>query len=348
MSRLILLAGADTTSVGTLAAATVTALADEGFTAALVNGSEASPADPATTDLLVNSIGRVFAALGADSLPPEAWAAVPGLGHLSALLLVDELAQDSDVVVVDAGSLAQAQQLVELPAVLERLLDAALSPSLAMWRTSEGEDVAFDALAEARRTVSRLGRLLLRRDTTIRLVVPPTAAGAEAMEQGLSAFSTLGVGVEGVILHRYPRKGESWPADVRHAARRALATVREAAGAVAVWKSSAEGRPAPKGRSAAGPFGHVQVLDHEDLGVRIDDESLALDLPLAPLARRTARVGVTGEQLVVAVGAVHRWIELPAVLRRCRPLAGVRTADGVRLEFEPDPGLWMGGGEQHG
>ena len=182
----------------------------------------------------------------------------------------------------------------------------------------------------------------------MRFVVPPTSAGADALERALAVVSTLGVGVDGVIVHRYPRKSEPWPSDVRDEARDALESVRVAAHGVAVWKSGADGRPAPKGHSPMGPFGKVQVLDHDELAVRVEDEALSLELPLSPMARQLAHVGVTAEHLVVEVDGVHRWIELPAVLRRCRPLSGRRTSDGVRIEFEPDPGLWMGGGERHG
>lgn len=341
MSRLILLTGPGGAGTSTVARATLEAAREEGAAAELVD--VAREAGAGAIDLATSTIGRLFAALGADGLPVQAWVALPEVRLLSTLLRVSDLMAEVDAVVVDAGPLTAAADLVQVPQSLERLLDAALTPTLAMWRSSDGDDVGFGALSDARRAIVRLRRMLQGSETSVRLVVPATLDGAAAARHGVSVFTVLGVAVEGIVLNRFPKGSEDWPRQARREAESALDDLASAADGIPVWKSTSRVRPVPKGRSVLGPQGGLPGLSEAALAVAAGEESYVLELPLAARARATARVGVTPEALVVEYDGRYRWLELPAVLRRCEPLPARRRPAGLRLEFRPDPDVWMGG-----
>ena len=340
MSRLILLAGPGGAGTTTLATATVDALRDEGCPAVLVDASGDAPVVDPAQGTVAAALAPLGELLGVDALPPEAWSGVPGLAAWSALKAVQEAAETHEAVVVDAGSLANARAVAALPGELVRTLDAVLTPRLAMLRTPSGDDGAFPALSTLRLQALTLGRLLHRESTTLRLVMPPEPDAVPRIRQAIGEFAVLGVGVEAVIVNRYPRSGDGWPTAVVGAARRALEDATAAADGLPVWKSTSRLRPAPKGRSALGPFGRVAVLDAEQLTVRIADESVELDLPMPAAAREHARVGVWDDALVVDLPRLRRWIDLPPVLTRCRPIVATRTASGITIRFRPDEGRW--------
>ncbi len=176
--------------------------------------------------------------------------------------------------------------------------------------------------------------------TSVRLVTAPTTASVDRTVTALSVFAMLGVAVDGVVVNRFPRKADGWPAEAMDAAERALDLMAERADGVAVWKSTSRVRPVPKGRSVLGPLDRVQVLDAEQLTVLIGADEFELGLPLAAAARAAAAVGVQEHHLVVAFDGAMRWIDLPPVLRRCEPVRAVRTPSGLLVTFVPDPATW--------
>ncbi len=143
------------------------------------------PSTPIRTPLSLvgSSVGRLFAELGAEPVVAEAWSSLAGVAHLSTLsrILRALTAGAVDVVIVDCGDHRRARELVELPSVLERLLDAALTPRLAMWRStgSAGEAAVFDAVSSARHEVVRMRQALEHPATSLRLVTPPTTASVD-------------------------------------------------------------------------------------------------------------------------------------------------------------------------
>ena len=346
MSRLIVLAGLGGAGTSTLARATAEQLRDEGVSVTLVDGSGESPASSAASDVVAAALGPVVATLGADPLAREAWMALPGLSALSALLECSVALEEHDAVLLDAGTVARARELIGLPGVLHRLLDAALTPILAMARDAEGQGAAFTSLSDARMRVLALGRLLQRPSTTARLVMPPSMEAVPRMTAAIGEVACLGVAVEGVVVNRYPRASAGWPESVTQEARQALAAMTAAADGLPVWKSTSRLRPVPKGRSALGPLGPVAVLDAGRHVVEVDDENLWLDLALPAQAREDARVGVLGEQLVVGLPGAVRWLDLPPVLTRCEALSAQRTATGIRVRFRPDPAKWPASREE--
>lgn len=337
MSRLVLVTGAGGAGVSTVAAATTAAALDEGITTRLLAVDDPGPVHPAVAILLASAVGETSLGLGADHVVPEAWTGLPEVRLLSTLALVAEAVTEVDLVVVDAGPSATARDLVTVPDMIVRLLDGALTPRMAMVRTADGGPAVFEALSTARTQVLRLRHLLQRPTTTLRMVVTPTDGGLAHLERWFGLFPLLGVGVDGIILNRHPRKADAGSAE----AAAHLARATEIADGVATWKSTSRLRPVPKGASVLGPLGRVAVLDADQLTVQVGDEDFRLDLPLAGRSRVEARVGIDGDRLVVAVGDDVRWIDLPPVLRRCRPRQAVRTQTGLRIEFAPDPETWM-------
>jgi arsenite/tail-anchored protein-transporting ATPase len=344
MKRLILLSGLGGAGVTTLCAATSDALAAEGLRVARVDAAGPRAADAEVRELLGATLGRAFAELGADPVLPEAWASLAGMQQVATLVeVVDALQEpDVDVVVVDCGDLASARRLVELPAIGVRLLDAALTPRLAMWRSPEGapDDTVFEAVSRLRSELVRMQAVLERPSTTMRLVGSPAAGSSRRLLRAAATFAMLGVGVDGIVVNRYPRKSEGWPTGWVADAQRAVHEVEAAAEGIAVWTSTSRLRPVPKGRSALGPLGAVRVLDAEQLTVTAGDEDFALELPLLGGARAEATVGTHADELVVCFDGAARWLPLPPVLRRCLATDGVRTEGGLRIRFVPDPARW--------
>ena len=342
--RLILLSGVGGAGTTTLAHATVAAARSEGLTVELIDASGTVDPDPDVLALVGSSVGRLFAELGAEPLVAQAWSSLAGVAHLSTLARILQITAegDVDVIVVDCGDHRRARELVELPSILERLLDSALTPRLAMWRSagSGGEPAVFDAVASARHETIRMRQVLEHPATSLRLVTPPTDSSVDHTVRALSVLALLGVAVDGVIVNRFPRKADGWPAQAMAAAEQALDGMTERADGVAVWKSTSRVRAVPKEQSVRGPLGRVQVLDAEQLTVHLGDEEFHLDLPLASAARAEAVVGVQEHRLVVAFDGAMRWIELPPVLRRCQPVDATRTETGLRVRFVPDPTTW--------
>ena len=345
-ARLLLLSGIGGAGTTSACAATFEALADEGVRARRV--ADPGPGRAMSHDLVSGSIGRVLGDLGADPVQPAAWDALPGVTHLSVLLEVLELLATPGVeaIVVDCGDLRRARELVELPSVLLRLLDAALTPRLAMWRSTtptggtDDVDTAFESLARARERVRDLQAALAHPATTMRLV---TTAQEWAIDRTLVAaaeFPLLGVGVDGIIVNRYPRKSGEWPRSVLEEHAAGLGRLREGSAGVEVWKCTDSVRGAPKGRSAMGPLGRVHVLDADQITVHAADEEYFLDVPLVGAAITGSEVGRLGNDLVVQFGDVRRWLPLPALLRRCRATHAQRTAGGLRISFVPDASVW--------
>ena len=343
MSRLILIAGADATGASALAHRTLEAAGDEGLRAVLVDGTrpyldDDDDAGTSTVDSLTAALTRVLGEAGADPIAAADWVGLPSISALATLSAAVDALDEADVVVVDAGGLAQVRVLVETPVAVVRLLDSVLTPRLAMHRTSAGESVLFDAFSSARVDALRLVHALRRPDATVRLVTPAVEAVAHATQEALAVLALLGVAVDGIAVTGMPRSGDGASKQARRHAQ-ALVDALEVDG-VTVWSAGRRGRPAPKGRSPVAVLGAVPGLDDARLHVEVGDEELTVDIPLAHAARADVRVGLQGERLVVESARVRRWLDLPSVLRRCVAVRAERTSTGLRVVFVPDPATW--------
>ena len=351
--RLILMSGLGGAGTSTLAEATVCAAVENGASAALVDasGSGRGKAAPAALQSLVaGTLGLVARTAGAEGVAPELWSGLPSAALAAALDEIREVRASVDLVVVDAGPLGRLRDLVLLPSVMTGLLDACLTPRMAMWRApgavQDGEGELFPGLSRARTEAVRWHSMLVDPGTSVRLVGRPTKDAVDALTRAAAVSLLLGMNVEGVALPRFPRRKDG---DLPFARKGALAAQRrlEASG-LTVWRPS-PARPVPKGSEAAQLLGSTAgVLRAPSLAVTQEGRDFILAIPLFGPALEAARVGTQGTDLVVEYEGVHRWIELPSVLQRCTPVDVVRTSSGLTMRWSPDEGLWpstRGGGD---
>ncbi len=152
-SPLLLFSAARGADASAVCAATAGVLSSEGLRVVMIDATDVTTFNPAAAASLRESIGRVMSELGADPVHAAAWASAPGVSHLSVLRsALDALADpQADAVILDCGSLTRARELVEVPSVLVRLLDAALTPRMAMWRSRvDDRPTVFEALSGLR------------------------------------------------------------------------------------------------------------------------------------------------------------------------------------------------------
>lgn len=276
----------------------------------------------ALTRAAVQGVGALLA--DADPLPTEAWSRLPGLPELSLLLRISDAASEGGTVIVDAGSLESAVRLVSMPSRALRLLDALLTPGLAMQRP-QGTAGPFEALSEIRAAVARAARLLRRTDTVVRLAVDVHAESVPDLLSTDTALGAQGVGVDGIVVMRRP--GERAAAADQVARLLALGP--------AVWSTGRRCRPVPPGRQATDVLTRPRGLRAEELEVIADGVLLVAVVPCD-----AERVGLDGEELVVEVAGTMRWIPLPAALTRCTVVSARRLRGTVEVAFRPDDARW--------
>jgi len=343
-ARLILLSGTGGSGTTTLVEASRAAAHDEGLRAVVVDAVH-----PALDDEFARTVrdlaGVLVGWLDADDLPLEAWSCLLPVRQMAAW---DQIATaldqpQVDVVLVDCGSLRESRALMEFAATSRRLLDAAVTPSLAMRSQAApvgSSEVHFDVVSDLRDRLAAVVRLVESSRTTMRLVTVPEEAQVTRTLRAQAAFALLGVQVEAIILNRFARKSEATGRSALTAQEAQLERAEQSSAGSWVWKSTSTLRPIPKDRSVAGPLGGVVVLRIDDLEVVVEDEQYSLVLPLIGDAARTARVGRAGDELVVEFDGLHRWLPLPAVLRRCHAVDATRTGTSLVVSFVPDESLW--------
>jgi arsenite-transporting ATPase len=345
-ARLILLSGTGGSGTSALVGASLAAAHDEGLRAVSVDAT--SPVIHASTTDDVRSLARALVGwLAADAVPDEAWTDVAWVRQFAGWAQVISALEKPhvDLVLVDCGSLREARALIAFIGTTRRLLDAAVTPTLAMRSPSSADDsvgdgLDFDVIQRLGEQLLRYGRLVESDRTTMRLVTVPEEVAVTSTLAAQAAFALLGVQVEAIIVNRFARKAEEPGRAMLTAQQAQLDRVEQSAAGSWVWKSTSALRPIPKDRSVIGPLGGVSVLRPDDLELVVEDEQYSVLLPLVGDAARTARVGRSGDNLVLEFDGLHRWLPLPAVLRRCRAQDATRTAGGLVLSFVPDESLW--------
>ncbi|MGY1724111.1 ArsA family ATPase [Blastococcus sp. SYSU DS0533] len=280
---------------------------------------------------------------------------VPGAGELALLAALGSA--DADLVVVDAGPLADGLTLAALPGSLRWWLDQALPPTaraLAAVRTASVAagvaprgplDTVLDALPAVERLLAR-DRLTEATATAVWVVTGAQRSAVPAVRHAATVLGLHGLRVAAVLARVLPAggPGEWWRARAaeQDAARGGLADVApvhevpelavppaDVAGATALLDGldlPASGGPVPPGP------------ERGEVGWR-----LAVPLPFA----ERADVGLTrwGDDLVVSVGDDRRSLRLDSLLRRCEVTGGRLLAPGaaaahLEISFRPDPQQW--------
>ncbi len=338
MTRIVIMAGLGGAGTTSLVDATVRDARSTGASVWSIDVAEPQRSlAPDLRALVSATIGSLAVASGADRLAPEAWASLPGMRNLAVLDEIRRACLDEDVVVVDAGSLVTLRELLELPHVLLRLLDASLTPRSAMARP---DSVAlFDALSEARLQVLHLQSVLTSDSTSVRLVGRAADDGVESVVAAAGISSLLGVTVDGVILSRFPRRKDGDSDRVRKQARRVEGALQAALPHVPVWRSSDRPRSAPKGCALLDVLAPANAVAPLGEPVASGDGYL-WDLRMPSEVAQRVRAGTQGGSLVLEYRGMHRWLDLPAVLKRCVAVDGERAETGLALRWEPDADVW--------
>jgi arsenite-transporting ATPase len=228
--------------------------------------------------------------------------------------------------------------VIDFPATAHRIASSALTADLAIKADPDDVDSAFARMTSLRDELASLLALLFGSTTSMRLVAEPSAYSIDRVVRAAGALALQGVDVDGIIVNRCARKSDPVPLREEHEA--LLGGVALSADGPLVWKATGRVRAVPKGRSAMGPLGSSRVLGEHTLGIVSDDEGFDLHVPLTGAARAGTRVGRFEDSLVVEFDGAIRWLALPSVLRRCRPLEASRGTEGLHVRFVPDPALW--------
>ncbi|MCF6745468.1 ion transporter [Blastococcus sp. KM273128] len=288
---------------------------------------------------------------------PPATSVVPVPGAAELALLAALASADADLVVVDAGPLADGLALVALPGALRWWLDQALPPTvraLAAVRTATVAagaarrgplDTVLDALPAVERLLGS-DRLAVATGTAVWVTTGAQRAAVPAARRAATVLGLHGLRIDAVLARVLPDggPGEWWRARAaeQDAARSGLADVApvhevpelatppaDLAGAAALL----DGLDLP---TAGGPV--PPAPERGEGGWR-----LAVPLPFAD----RAEVGVTrwGDDLVVSVGEDRRSLRLDSLLRRCQVTGGRLHAPGtaaahLEISFRPDPQQW--------
>lgn len=350
--RVLLIAGQGGAGTTSLARSTVDAIQADGVTVARIDasGASAQAPDAALVAPMSATLGRLWQEAGADPVVPEAWCGLPGVGLVEAWLQIAGARQEAEAVVVDAGSLVRARDLCALPRTLVHLLDSAMTPRMAMWRSASGAGGLFESLSDLRVAVRAWLAILEDDETSARLVARPAEDSAVRVLEAAAQLAMLGVDVDGIVVNRVPRKDARSEGErvARAAALAAQECLIEGSDGVPVWRATARAgarprvRPAPKGSAPLARLAEsaVPATRASTMVLSSDDDGYRLALPLRGHGRRHARVGVQGDRLVVSLDGLHAWHELPSVLHRCEPVRAVRTPAGLTIHWSPDADVW--------
>ncbi|MDJ0341127.1 ArsA-related P-loop ATPase [Streptomyces sp. H10-C2] len=334
-------------------------------------------------------LGSLLDLLGAEPLDPEELTELPGADSLALLRALRESADGSagwDVVVVDLPATPAALAALALPEQLRRYLARlvpvqrqaarALRPVLAQLAgVPMPAQWAYEAAERADRELAAAQAVVEAAGTTVRLVVEPGAAAADAIRTARTGLALFGHRLEAVVANRLLPDGspDPWLADLSRAQHKELAALRaELAGTgTAVHELPHLGRE-PRGAAdltalAAVPPGPQAEPGPEAEGEgegepereaergaplrRADDPWTVQDqlgaeghfrwrLPLPGATREGLGLVRRGDELVIDAEGFRRILPLPSGLRRCT-VSGAALRDGaLDVRFAPDPDLW--------
>ncbi|WP_149179371.1 ArsA family ATPase [Streptomyces sp. TRM49041] len=298
--------------------------------------------------------------LGAARLEEDELTELPGSDRFAYLKALRDAAQgDWDLLVADLPPLRDAIALLALPEQLRRYLRRllpperqaarALRPMLAqlagvpmpadwLYRTAARWDAELAAVQD----------LIDTPDTSVRLVVEPGPAAADALRTARAGLALHRVALDPVVANRVlpTTSPDPWLAALAAQQQTHLKELYEGA-APSVREVPHLGRdprtpddlalldgPGP-GPGTPAPAAEWTVEDH-----RATDGVLVWRIPLPGAAKRDLGLVRRGDELVLTVGPFRRVAPLPSALRRCT-VAGAALGDGeLRVRFAPDPGLW--------
>ena len=302
---------------------------------------------------------NVLDLLGASRLDAEEVTPLPGAEELTLLRALRDavLAEAHDLLVVDLPPTPQALALLALPEELRRYLRRLLPPERQAARALRpvlgrlaGVPMPSEWLYEtAARWDTELGAVeavLADRDTVVRLVAEPGAAGADAVHSAGLALALRGLRPDSVVANRVLPEGASgWLAGLVAQQRKALEEWQEP---YHVRTVAHLGRD-PRGMDDLAALAVPGALDVNDTSSTVewpvtdrlaDEGVLVWHIPLPGAIRDDLDLIRRGDELVVAAGQFRRIVPLPSVLRRCTVEGAALREGELRIRFVPDPDLW--------
>ncbi|MDF9812696.1 ArsA-related P-loop ATPase [Streptomyces sp. SPB162] len=316
-------------------------------------------------------LGALLDLLGADPLDPEELTELPGADSQALLRALRESAEESagwDVVVVDLPATQAALAALALPEQLRRYLRRlvpvqrqaarALRPVLAQLAgVPMPAQWAYEAAERADRDLAAAQAVIEDAGTTVRLVVEPGRAAADAVRTARTGLALFGHRLEAVVANRLLPEGspDPWLAELSGAQRKELAALRaELAGTgTAVHELPHLGREphgaddltalaaVPPGPSERPAGADGRAADPWSVSDQLGDEGrFRWRLPLPGATREGLALVRRGDELVVDAAGFRRILPLPSALRRCT-VDGAGLRDGaLEVRFAPDPALW--------
>lgn len=287
------------------------------------------------------------------TLPPAtSTVPLPGAGQVALLTELGRAAAVADVVVVDAGPLPQALELLALPGAARWWLAQLAPPRLrvlasvrALTGTRRGG--AVDAALAA------VGALEVALDRVpdhpeVHLVVAPDARAVPAARRAAAAAGLLGHPLASVTLARVLPAGAGEWATARTAAQDAVRAGLAAVVAVAVREVAETALPPSDVAGLVALDAALAAPAPEPLPVpqaRREGAGWVLPVPLPGAGRGEVDLTRWGDELVVGLAGLRRSLPLDPLLRRCTVTgASVQhpgTADAVlAVSFAPDPAQW--------
>lgn len=318
--------------------------------------------DPATQlvralPALARQVEPLLSAAGAAPFDAVDLLSLAGADDLVPALALREHADSGrwDLLVVDAGTTAEATRMLTTPGALLRLVDRGwpLEHRLGLRRPRPGRGTA-QTVAALRDELASVVAVLGAATTSIRLVLTPDTAGMRHALASYGSFTVLGHPVDGVVANRVVPRGcaDRWRSAVVDTQTRVLEEARRAFSPLVVQELPYEGAGIGAqelrrlgdlllaGGAAADVEALLQAPPGVELRVRPTGTGYELVLPAPMVTAADVDLARDGDELRLGVGRARRVLTLPAVLRRCVARGARVEAGDLVVSFVPDPALW--------
>lgn len=320
-----------------------------------VPGLEVRTVDPqgGLEELWHTAAGPAAAVLPQVTLPPATSVVpLPGAGVLA--LFVELATADADLVVVDAGPVADAAELVGLPGTLRWWLDQVLPPgmrALGALRTAAvtagmARRGPVDAALAAVPVVERLlrsDRLADPAGTAVVLVAQARSGTADVLRRTTLVLGLHGLRPAAVLARLLPDHGggDWWSARLAEQE----AALVELADLGPLQRMDELATAPSDAATLAGLLADVEAAEPVVPVTERRDGVWSLVVPLPFAARREVDLTRWEDDVVITVPGARRSLGLDPLLRRCE-VTGARmdepgtAAARLVVSFQPDPQHW--------
>jgi hypothetical protein len=318
-NRLVLLSGTPRAGTSTIARACAKHARRAGYTVRRVDlgnfdiDAARAAAWPEVAALLPPAFTGAF-----DS---EDFDALPGVDEFLILQhLVSQLAERTDIVIVDAGQITDMLRLVTWLETVDGLARVTDAP----WLRTE---------------IARIKAGLWDAYATLRLVTTPDDAGDAAAS--VAGVTLAGFHLDGIVINRVPEKGGAWPKAWVKSQRKKVKEAMGWFGDLPVSRVALAPSAKKVSLSLAGDCGLDTAWTAPPIsGVEADGDGYIWIIPMIDPLEQPIRVGYRGDAAYVQVGAHRRRLRMPSVVQRCTVVAADVDARSIRIHCTPDQRVW--------